>query len=173
MNYLDIIIGIILIAGAIKGFVKGFVYEIAVLGALFLGIYAAFKFSYIITPWLSKTSGVGIDTVRYVSGFVMFLLVVIGIIFLAKLFTSLANMAALGIFNKIAGAIFGLLKHGLLLSIGLYFFNQLDTKHHYLDTDKKADSALYYQLLKIAPAVLPIVRDLKIEIIEEVKGMRK
>jgi membrane protein required for colicin V production len=173
MNYLDIVLGVLLLIGTIRGFMKGFVYEVAVLGALFLGVYAAFKLSYQITPWLSKTTGVSADGMGYVSSLVMFLLVVTGIILLAKLFTGLADMAALGIFNKIAGAIFGLAKHTLLISVFIYFFNQLDVNQHYMDPDKKAESLVYYPLMKVAPAVLPVMRELKIELIETVEKERK
>ena len=164
MNYIDIILSILLLTGMVRGFLKGFVYEIAVFGALFLGVYAAFKFSHLITPWLSKAGDFSQSTVGFAASFIMFLLVVAGIVFLAKLFTGLADMAALGIFNKILGAMFGLTKHILILSVLIYFFNQLDSKRHFISSDKKAESKIYYPLMKIAPAIFPVMKELKIEL---------
>ena len=89
----------------------------------------------------------------------MFILVGVGIFFLAKLFTGLVNMSALGAFNKILGAIFGCLKYAFILSVILYFFNQLDTKYSYLSADKKAESHLYYPLVKMAPSLLPLMKE--------------
>ena len=170
MNYIDVVLSIILISGIVRGFMKGFVYEIAVLGALFLGVYTAFKFSHLLTPWLSKAGDFSSGTVGFVSSLIMFLLVVTGILFLAKLFSGLADMAALGIFNKILGALFGLAKHILILSVLIYFFNQLDSKHHFISPDKKAESKIYYPLMKIAPALFPVMKELKIELTEQTEN---
>ena len=170
MNYIDIILAIILVTGIVRGFMKGFVYEVAVLGALFLGVYAAFKLSHILTPWLSKAGDFSPGTAGFAASLILFLLVVFGIIFLAKLFTGLADMAALGIFNKILGGMFGLAKHILVLSVFIYFFNQLDTRHHFISTDKKAESRLYYPVMKVAPALFPLMKELKIELTGENKN---
>lgn len=161
MNYIDIVLLLLLLTGAIRGFIKGFIFEIAVLGALFLGMYTGFHFAYIIQPYLLKIGKMNPLTVSYVSFFITFLLVAIGIFFLAKLFEGLINIAALGIFNKILGAVFGLLKYAFIISIVLYFFNQLDAKHHYLSADKKAESHVYYPVLKLSPALLPVMAEIK------------
>jgi len=161
MNVIDIILAILLLIGLVRGFIKGFIFEIAVLGALFLGTYAAFRFSYYIQPYVSKTINSSPYTVIFVSSLVMFLLVGVGIFFLAKLFEGLVNIAALGIFNKILGAIFGLLKYAFVISILLYFFNPLDAEHHYVSPDKKAESKLYYPVLKMSQALLPAMKEMK------------
>jgi membrane protein required for colicin V production len=161
MNVIDIVLAVLLLIGLVRGFIKGFIFEIAVLGALFLGTYAAFRFSYFIQPYVSKTIHASSSTVLFVSSLIMFLLVAVGIFFLAKLFEGLVNIAALGIFNKILGAVFGLLKYAFVLSVLLYFFNPLDTEHHYLSADKKAESKLYYPVLKISQTLLPVMKELK------------
>jgi membrane protein required for colicin V production len=161
MNIIDIILAILLLIGTIRGFLKGFIFEIAVLGALFLGTYAAFRFSFYIQPFVSKTIDTNPATTMFVSALIMFLLVGIGIFFLAKLFEGLINIAALGIFNKILGAIFGLFKYAFVISILLYFFNPLDTEHHYISADKKAESRLYYPILKISQVLMPVVKELR------------
>jgi hypothetical protein len=48
-----------------------------------------------------------------------------------------------------------------VLSVLLYFFNPLDTEHHYLSADKKAESKLYYPVLKISQTLLPVMKELK------------
>ena len=91
----------------------------------------------------------------------MFLVISTGVILLAKLFTGLVNMAALGIFNKLGGAILGGLKYALVLSIIFFYFNKLDTKYKWLSPDIKAESYLYYPLAKISPIVLPVIEGAK------------
>ena len=164
MNYLDIGIAILLLIGLVRGFIKGFIFEIAVVGAMFLGTYAAFKLSWFLQPYILKIGNMSPFTVNLVCSILMFALVCVGLFFLAKLFTGLVNIAALGIFNKILGAIFGLLKYAFILSVILYFFNLLDTKHHYLSSDTKAESHLYYPVLKMSPALLPLMKEIKEEV---------
>ncbi len=161
MNYIDIALAILLLIGLVRGFIKGFIFEIAVVGALFLGTYAAFKLSDMLQPYVLKIGYMSPFTVNLVCSILMFTLVCVGIFFLAKLFTGLINIAALGVFNKILGAIFGLLKYAFITSVILYFFNQLDVKHHYLSPDKKAESYLYYPTLKMAPMLLPVMKEMK------------
>lgn len=164
MNYLDIILAILLLTGLVRGFIKGFIFEIAVFGALFLGTYAAFKLSWWLQPYVLKIGNFSPFTVNLLCSVLMFALVCVGLFFLAKLFTGLVNIAALGIFNKILGAVFGLVKYAFVTSVLLYFFNLLDVKNHYLSSDKKAESRLYYPILKMSPALLPMMKEIKAEV---------
>lgn len=164
MNYLDISLAILLLIGLVRGFIKGFIFEIAVIGALFLGTYAAFKLSGLLQPYVHMIGNFSPFTVNLICSILMFTLICVGIFFLAKLFTGLVNIAALGVFNKILGAIFGLLKYAFITSVILYFFNLLDVKKHYLSSDTKAESHLYYPILKMAPALLPLMKEMKDEV---------
>lgn len=154
MNYLDIILFSFLSAGLIRGFLKGFIYEIAVLGCLFLGYYFGFRLANWIAPMVQKVIHVDGNLLRYISAMVVWIGISIGIFFLAKLFEGLINIVALGIFNKIAGGIFGLMKHLLIAAVVIYFFNKPDTKYKWMDPDTKAASKLYYPVLKVATIVI-------------------
>lgn len=158
---LDIILATLLIIGIIRGFLKGFIFEVAILGVFFLGMWAGFKFAGFATPYVLKVIKPDPQTLYYISSFVMFLVISTGVILLAKLFTGLVNMAALGIFNKLGGAILGGLKYALVLSIIIFYFNKLDTKYKWLSPDIKAESYLYYPLAKISPIVLPVIEGAK------------
>ncbi len=45
MNYIDIILGLLLLVAAVRGFMKGFIYEVASLAALILGVWGGIHFS--------------------------------------------------------------------------------------------------------------------------------
>ena len=81
-------------------------------------------------------------TLHYVSLLVAWISISVGIFFLAKLFEGLVNIATLGIFNKIAGAVFGGLKYIFILCVLIFFLNLLifDSDNYYL--------SLMYVLLK-------------------------
>jgi membrane protein required for colicin V production len=157
MNYLDLIIGVVIVAGIIRGFIKGFIYEIAVLSCLFLGYYLGFKFADTVSVYLKsvfKTSG---TTLHYLSFFTIWLAVSVGIFFLAKLFEGLISITALGVFNKIAGAVFSGVKFILICGVLILFFNRMDSKYNWLDPDKKAASKFYYPVLNFAKNLLPVL----------------
>ena len=52
MNTIDIIIGLILIFGTVKGFLRGLFIEVTTLVGLVLGIYGAIHFSYFLGDFL-------------------------------------------------------------------------------------------------------------------------
>jgi len=54
MNYIDIILGILLLWGLIRGLMKGFFVSMASLVALVGGIYVAIHFSYVVGGYLEK-----------------------------------------------------------------------------------------------------------------------
>ena len=53
-----------------------------------------------------------------------FLLVVVAVHLLAKVLEKVLDLVALGLLNKLAGAVFGLLKVGLILSFLMMMLNQ-------------------------------------------------
>jgi membrane protein required for colicin V production len=154
MQTLDIILLVLLGFGAVRGFMKGFIYEVAMLGALVLCYFLGFKMAAIVATFLFKTFGGSPETLHYVSYLIVWIGVSIGAWFLAKLFEGLISITALGIFNKIAGGVFGVFKYAFLIGLFLYFFNKIDHQFNWLTTDQKATSIFYYPLLKIGKLVL-------------------
>ncbi|MEY4595159.1 MAG: hypothetical protein RIQ47_1569 [Bacteroidota bacterium] len=167
MNWLDIFLGVVLLIGIVRGFLNGFVYEIANFGAFFLGLYCGFELAEMISPKVSELLGAGPSTVRYVSLFLVFLTIWIGMILLSKLFEGLITVTMMGLFNKIAGALFGLVKFAVIASVLIYFFHKADTKYRWILPDTKAESKLYYPLLKTAPFILPVLKNLEEEVDEQ------
>lgn len=159
MNPLDITISIILLIGTIRGFIKGFIFEIAVLGSLVVCYFLGFKFANIVAGFLGKMISVNAGTLHYTSLLLAWIGISIGIFFLARLFEGLVKIAALGIFNKIAGAIFGGLKYAFLLSLFFYFFNRINFTTSWLNIDSKAESIFYYPLLHLATTIFSTLKN--------------
>lgn len=160
MNVLDGILLVILLIGLVRGFLNGFVYEIAHLGAFFLGLYAGLEFADMIAPKVSAILHAGPKIVRYVSFFLVFVAIWIGVVLLGKLFEGLVKVALMGLFNKIAGALFGVMKYWIVTSVLLHFIHKADAKFHVLSPDTKAESWLYYPMMKTGNFVLPVLSTL-------------
>jgi membrane protein required for colicin V production len=153
MGILDIIITILLLIGIVRGFIRGFIFEIAILGVLFVCYFLGFKIADVVAGWIGKIFSSNASSVHYVSLLISWIGISVGVYFLAKLFEGLVNIAALGIFNKIAGAIFGGFKVAFLLSLFFFFFNKINFSSSWINADAKAESHFYYPLLKISTAV--------------------
>ncbi|MBL0341037.1 MAG: CvpA family protein [Bacteroidetes bacterium] len=111
MNFLDAIIIAPLLYGAYKGFQKGLIYEIAMILGLIIGIYCGFKFSGLAFELLQKLLPDEGHLLHYISFFIVVGVIVLIVIFYARLMEAVFKITSLNMFNKIAGAVFGMAKN--------------------------------------------------------------
>jgi membrane protein required for colicin V production len=165
MGLLDILLGIPLIWGLWKGLKNGLFMEIASIVALIAGIYGAIHFSYITGNYLSEHLEWDERNMSIIA-FVITLVLIIIIVHLAgKLLTKVANFALLGLLNKIAGGIFGVLKVAILLGAAFIFFDRMDSSFNLLDDETKEQSVLYQPIKDIGSLIFENV--LKTEVLPE------
>jgi len=150
MEYIDVIIAIPLLWGAIIGFKKGLIIELASLVALFLGIYGSIQFSEFTSVQLSNHLEINPQWLGLLSFLVTFLAIVISVFLLAKILDKFVKAIALGMVNRIAGMLFGICKYALILSFLFYFFNQFNSKFHFIEEDWKTSSLLYKPIYAIS-----------------------
>ena len=162
MNYFDIIIIIPLLWGAFKGFKKGLIIEIASLVALFLGVWGGVKFSSISAEYLSEMFDISEKIMPLISFAITFILIVIAVFTLAKLLQKFIKMVALGLVNKITGAIFGLLKFALIISVILNLVNMVNAEVNFIEPEMKNSSLLYEPVSKIALVLIPGLSDISL-----------
>ncbi|MEN8185667.1 MAG: CvpA family protein [Bacteroidota bacterium] len=155
MNYFDIILAIILGIGLFKGLKNGFIVEVTSFAGLILGIYAAMNFSYFLSNILKSRVGWDPSVIQVVSFAGTFIIVLILISLAGKILTKIAETIALGIVNKFFGAMFGLLKVGLIVSVVLIIFDHLNKSIPFVEKEKVESSILYQPVRDFAPAVFP------------------
>jgi len=151
MNTFDIIIAALLSFGFIRGLMKGLFVELASLISLIAGVYGAIHFSYFVGNFLKDSVDWEEQYISIVAFAITFIAIVIVISLLGKLFTKIANFAALGVLNKILGGIFGVLKFGLILSILLIIFDKLNTTIPFVTAENTEESILYEPVKELAP----------------------
>ena len=120
MEKIDFIIAIPLIWGLIIGFKKGLVLELASFAALILGVLGALSFSDFVGEKLSAIISISPEYFGLASFFTTFVLIVVGVFLLARIIDKSLKLIALGMVNRILGALFGLLKYALITSQGVY-----------------------------------------------------
>jgi len=167
MNIIDIIFIIPIIWFAYQGFKRGLIIELASLAALILGIYAALYFSYYAENFLVNNMNMDTEYVSIIAFIITFLIVVIIVYFVGKILEKVVNMVALGFLNKTAGALFGILKAAVLISIVLLIINNFNDK--FISKEKKENSFLYAPIAGIAPLLWQNLKDFDNEKIEELK----
>ena len=59
--------------------------------------------------------------------FLVFIIIVFGISLLAKALTKVISLAALGLFNRFLGALFGVIKWGVFLCVAFFLIGKLNT----------------------------------------------
>lgn len=169
MNTLDIILAAILLFGLVKGFSKGLFVEVASLTALIAGVYGAIHFSYFVGDYLLERVSWEERYINIAAFAITFMLIVIIISMSGKMLTKLADFAALGLVNKILGAVFGTLKFGLILSVILIVFNYTNGTLSYVKQETLDESILYKPIKSIATTLFPnIVKDGEAKIEENI-----
>lgn len=159
MNFLDIIIGSILLYGLVRGIWRGLFVEFASLVSLLLGILIAVKFSGFTADLIREKFSDDFAYIEITAFAITFILVVVGIILLAKVFTKIADFAALGWINRLLGGIFGLLKMVFILSIVLHFFGKINQNGGIVTEEQLNESLLYNPVKQTSEVIYPILSE--------------
>lgn len=158
INYFDLVVLIPLLFGMYKGFTKGLILSIATLVGLILGVWSGVKFSHITSELLFDKFQIDIPLLAFA---VTFLGVLILMYFVGKLLSKFIDILALGLFNKIGGALFSAFKTILILTVVLLFFENVNNNFKFVDT-ATLDGSIFYPFLKgISKYVFPYFNDLK------------
>lgn len=147
MKLIDIILVVILIFGAFRGFQKGLLLELIQFFSFFLAIIIGFQTMYVgagyISPYIQE-EGVAL--------FVAFIVIFFGVILLLNLFgrllKKLLNLTLLGSIDDIAGALIGLLKWALTISIFIWLLSFFNVS---LDPEYTDNAKVYPYVASIAP----------------------
>lgn len=156
---IDIIIAVPLLYGLYKGFTRGLIIEIASLVGLILGIYGGVHFSHKTAEVLHQHIDLTGNAMQLASFIVTFLVILGGVFFIAKILEKIVNLVAMKLLNKLGGALFGVLKMGLIISVFLIVVEALDQRWNFIPAEKKESSYLYSPTASIAPVIVPIFKD--------------
>lgn len=157
MNVFDVVITVFLLFGFIRGLMKGLFIEVASLVALIGGVWGSIHFSYFIGDFLKESVSWSEKKIALAAFAITFILIIIVVSLLGRFLTKLADLAALGMVNKILGGLFGLLKIGLVLSIVFIFFDRMNSTISFIDKKTLDESILYSPVKSIAPTIFPSI----------------
>ena len=167
MNIIDIIIGIILLFAFYTGLKKGLFVTLASLIGLIAGVYGAIYFSHFAGAYLYNSFNWSEQVTNLAAFAITFLAIVFVISLAGKLLTKVADFAALGLINKLAGGVFNVLKFAFIVSVIFMFISASTSVSGLLiSKEKRESSKLYEPIASIAPTLLP-------NLLAEVENYRK
>ncbi|MBZ9628708.1 CvpA family protein [Psychroflexus sp. CAK1W] len=160
MNVIDIILGVLLLLGFIRGFQKGFIIELAGIVALLAGIFGGLEYGYIAEGYLEKWTDWSPSGIEIASFFIVFIGIVILVSVIAKILTTIVHSIALGLINRIFGALFGVIKTGLFIFILLLIFDYVNGDGRFVSETKLEDSVVVTTIRELSSTLLPSLEEL-------------
>ncbi|MDR2126425.1 MAG: CvpA family protein [Prevotellaceae bacterium] len=158
MNYLDIIFLLIIAWAAVRGFMTGFIIQIAGLLAMFIGAFVAYRASF----WLASEFSSIIDAdpaiINTIAFIVTFAIVWGLIVLLGKFLHLVVKVAMMGLINRILGIFFSVLKIVFVMSVILILAGNLNKLLNFLPKEDINNSLLYRPVEKFASAIFPYLK---------------
>jgi membrane protein required for colicin V production len=176
MNELDIILALPLLWGAYRGFRNGLVYEILIVIVLIAGVYGGHQLVNYVTEYVETNYNYHSKMLPFYCFIGILILLMVVVYFITKASNKLLDFFGLGIINKIAGALIGVVKWAFFISLLFYLIAPFDSNNKIIPKDKKEDSFLYEPIsqftLLIVPSMTVITKEIKGQVDKVKKSKR-
>jgi membrane protein required for colicin V production len=167
MLILDIVLGLIVLYGACRGFKNGLIVELFGILAWAIGIYGALHFSDWTADQLKPYVSWSENATKTASFVLTFLALLLITHLLAKALTKIASLMLLGGINKIFGVLFGVLKTVGLLALLLAYLAEHSPLDQWVSQEQEDPSKLY-EPIKSAGQTLLEAWDFVAEKVDEI-----
>lgn len=161
MNAIDIVILIPFLWGFWRGFMKGAIMEAATFVAFFLGVWGGMHLSDGMAGLIHKWTDSQSPYIPLIAFALVFVGILAGVFFVAKMVEKFAEKSALSLVNKLLGGAIGALKYLLLLSVLFFVIDAIEKNIEVIPTKMKDKSLLYRPVSKIAPMLIPGMKESK------------
>lgn len=160
MNVLDVILLICFIPAVIQGIRKGFIAQVISIASIILGVWASARFTGQASEWLAQYITAS-EQVLKVTAFAAILIVTCLVLALiGKLIEATFRLVMLGWLNSLLGAIFSLIKAGLIIGLAIMAFCSLNNTFSFVSEEVLSQSVLFTPLKQIAYTVFPYLKEL-------------
>ncbi|MEI8201844.1 MAG: CvpA family protein [Bacteroidota bacterium] len=170
MEAIDIVLFIPLLWFGIRGLMNGLIIEVASCLALIIAAFFAFRFSGFVVEQLQLHGFAG-KSIPVLAVILTFVVVYLAIKLSSKVLDKLASGLSLGLFNKLGGLVFGVLKAAILTGMLLMLIEAYDVKHTFITQKQREKSYLYYPIFRTASFLLPEIKQLAKEVPEKLKEL--
>lgn len=154
-------------AGAILGFSKGALRQVATLIGLVAGLLLARALYATVGERMALELGTSATVAQIIAFFLIWMLVPVALLWVASVISRVMEIVNLGILNRLAGAIVGAIKYALLVSMVIHFIEFIDTKDELIQRTVKQASLLYYPMEDMGNVFIPTIKDMTKELFEK------
>lgn len=158
MTTLDIIILIIVSAGAIIGLFKGFIRQLATIAGLIIGLIAAKALYLSLAEKLCPTITDSMTVAQIISFVLIWLAVPLAFTLVAMLFSKAMDAISLGWINRLLGMGLGILKYIILIGLLMNVLDFVDPDNRLISGTNKKESVLYYPIKDFVGMFFPAVQ---------------
>ena len=157
MNVIDIIILLPLLWGLIRGLMNGLVLELTSLLAVLFGVVGARMWTPSLSVEIQELVGLS-DTVSNVVSYVLlFLAIALSLHLLGRMLAKLLSFMKLGGVNRALGAMFGVLKFVIVVSVLIHLFDYVDQHLQLVQPEVKETSVCYEPMKQVAVSLWDMV----------------
>jgi membrane protein required for colicin V production len=150
LSKIDIFLVILILIGAFSGYKQGFLMELFSVVAVILGIFGGFKLMGEAMELLQKNFNADKSILPYIAFGVVFLIIVIGVMLVARMLKASIDKTFLGKMDAIMGSLLGVFKIVFLASVILWILTSV--RYSFPETWTK-DSVVYPFIARIAPGL--------------------
>lgn len=156
MNWLDIVLIVLVIAGFIKGYSDGFIRQVVFFLALIAAIYLCSQVAMKLREYLISIDLFPENTIT-IASFILAFIMIAGIIILAGwIIHKMISATPLSLPNHLVGALLGLIVTALLISLTLNVLEGLDRRSALLSQETKAESRFYFYFKDLVHTAYPV-----------------
>lgn len=170
MTFLDILITVLLGVGAIVGFKRGFLKQVALFAALLLGIFLAVHFAVATASLLAHFTSWNSSVLVLVAFLCNFILAIILVFLGSYLIRALLHHLSLAWLDKLLGLVLGFCTMLLVLSTLFFVLAHLPSGNKIISPQARKESALYGPVTSVAPAVFPRLKVIAVQAWESLTG---
>ncbi|MGI6073907.1 MAG: CvpA family protein [Fermentimonas sp.] len=155
MNWFDLVVGILLIVALLKGYRKGFVYQLVGLAIVVLSAIFGGKLADYILPEVHKLLDISANNARVLSFVLAFALIAVVISLIGRMIQKFIDFAFLSFFNRLLGGLIAVGTMMFVLSIILNLVLMIDKRDVIIKKNIKEESFLFERVEAVVPAVVP------------------
>jgi len=159
MNYIDITILIFALISAVKGFSQGLIIGLASLAGLILGVAFSLRYASDVSLYLQTVFGSNSMFVTIAAYVLCFAAISAIVHLIGKSIEKVVEIAALGLLNRIGGAVFGVLKVLFLFSGFFFLLAIADPGNHLISAEARQHSRFYKPIQWLLPSAIPFLED--------------
>lgn len=160
MEILDIIILICFIPAIVEGISKGFIRQVVDLASIILGAWAAFKFSNVLSEWLTPQISLSPNLVHVLSFAIIVIVVCLVLHLLGGIICKIFKMASLGWVNGLLGFVLSIFKAALIIGLVIMVFEGINAQWHLVAPEKFNDAVVYNAMKEFSLKVFPFLKSL-------------